>query len=314
MDQTISPQSQRLKAFIQETGMSVTEFGNQCKIKSSSSLHGIVSEGKAPSSKVLDKIITRFPQLNHDWVILGYGEMIIPGMTKQPASGTSVLKSKGAAFQQIADKQIETSFGINELALKVEQAMALNAQTTQLLTNKVEQMSNTLKEAQESILINQSKRDAKFQQAKKDHLALINKYNDKREEAMRSEFFNLSDKVRSYLEDSRALMIKNLDENSITRSDRVNKRLAKFEETTIKQMNKTRELVMDDYKTAHKKSTESMLKVGLEATTEATRLLVTNMDKNAVKQTDIAIKQFISYFSPKTLLSKIGGHSVNKKS
>lgn len=206
MDQTISPQSQRLKAFIQETGMSVTEFGNQCKIKSSSSLHGIVSEGKAPSSKVLDKIITRFPALNYDWVILGYGEMIIPGMTKQPASGTSVLKSKGAAFQQISDKQIETSFGINELALKVEQAMALNAQTTQLLTNKVEQMAITIKEGQDFIIEKEAKRDAFFNKMHADEMLKIKALDKERRENRIKGQAKLSDKIHGYLQEGRELV------------------------------------------------------------------------------------------------------------
>ena len=132
-----SPQSERLALFVEKTGYSVNEFGKQCGISSSATMQGIIVQGKAPTSKVLDKIITRFPQLNHDWVILGYGEMIVPGMSKQVASGTSVLKSKGASFQQISDKQIETSFGINELARRVDSALAISAQTNQMLTNKV---------------------------------------------------------------------------------------------------------------------------------------------------------------------------------
>ena len=76
MSITKSPQSQRLKVFIDTTGMSITEFGKQCQIPSSSTLHQVVSEGKVPSTKVLNKIIFRFPQLNYDWVMLGYGEMI----------------------------------------------------------------------------------------------------------------------------------------------------------------------------------------------------------------------------------------------
>ena len=72
-----TPQAKRLKAFINKTNLSVTEFGKQCGIKSSSSLHGIVSEGKAPSTKVLDKIIKRFPMLSKDYIVLGVGDMML---------------------------------------------------------------------------------------------------------------------------------------------------------------------------------------------------------------------------------------------
>ena len=155
-----SPQSERLALFVEKTGYTLSEFSRQCKIASPRTMTKIVTDGIAPTSKVLDKIITRFPQLNHDWVILGYGEMIVPGMSKQVASGTSVLKSKGASFQQISDKQIETSFGINELARRVDTALAISAQTNQLLTNKVEQLAIALKEGQEFIKDSEAKRDA----------------------------------------------------------------------------------------------------------------------------------------------------------
>ena len=225
-----SQQSERLALFVQKTGYSVNEFGKQCGISSSSTMQGIIVQGKAPSSKVLDKIITRFPALNHDWVILGYGEMIIPGMEKQAASGSSVLKSKGASFQQISDKQIETSFGINELARKVEQAMALNAQTTQLLTNKVEQMAIAIKEGQDFIEDKEAKRDAFFEKNHANELIKINSLDKKRvatierldterrvnrEEGQEK----LSQKIYEYLKESREMLYdhtKNNAKNAVT--------------------------------------------------------------------------------------------------
>ena len=203
----ISQQSERLSLFVAKTGYSISEFSRQCNIASPRTMTKIVTDGIAPTSKVLDKIITRFPALNHDWVILGYGEMIVPGMEKQAASGNSVLKSKGASFQQISDKQIETSFGINELARKVEQAMALNAQTTQILTNKVEQMSIAINNAETSLLEERSKRSILFQKTKEEHIAFIKELNEKREEKMASEFFKLSDKVHNHLNESRKLQV-----------------------------------------------------------------------------------------------------------
>ena len=221
-----SIQAKRLMKFFESTGYSVNGFAQECNIPSTRTMTQIFTGGRPPSRKVLGKIIARFPALNHDWVILGYGEMIIPGMTNQ-ASGNSVLKSKGAAFQQISDKQIETSFGINELARKVEQAMALNAQTTQILTNKVEQMAIAIKDAQISLLEEQSKRSVLFQKTKEEHVALIKELNEKREEKMASEFFKLSDKVRSHLEKSKDTFIelfdRKLDNGIILINEEMNK-------------------------------------------------------------------------------------------
>tara|TARA_R110000803_G_scaffold94247_3_gene161809 strand:- start:792 stop:1526 length:735 start_codon:yes stop_codon:yes gene_type:complete len=220
-----SQQSERLALFLQKTGYSVNEFGKQCGISSSSTMQGIIVQGKAPSSKVLDKIITRFPALNHDWVILGYGEMIVPGMEKQAASGSSILKSKGASFQQISDKQIETSFGINELARKVEQAMALNAQTTQLLTNKVEQMAITLKEGQDFIVDNETKRDAFFEKMHANEMVKIKSLDKERRENREKGQEKLSHKIYEYLKESRELIFAALNK---AKDEAVNESHEKF--------------------------------------------------------------------------------------
>ena len=232
----MSQQSERLALFLAKTGYTISEFSRQCNIASPRTMTKIVTDGIAPTSKVLDKIISRFPALNHDWVILGYGEMIIPGMEKQAASGSSVLKSKGASFQQIADKQIETSFGINELARKVEQAMALNAQTTQMLTNKVEQMAIAIKEGLDFIEDKEAKRDAFFEKNHADELVKINSLDKKRvatierldterrvnrEEGQEK----LSQKIYEYLKESRELIFAALNK---AKDEAVNESHEKF--------------------------------------------------------------------------------------
>ena len=232
----MSQQSERLALFLAKTGYTISEFSRQCNIASPRTMTKIVTDGIAPTSKVLDKIITRFPALNHDWVILGYGEMIIPGMEKQAASGSSVLKSKGASFQQISDKQIETSFGINELARKVEQAMSLNAQTTQLLTNKVEQMAITIKEGLDFIQDKETKRDAFFEKMHANELIKINSLDKKRvatierldterrvnrEEGQEK----LSQKIYEYLKESRELIFSALNK---AKDEAVNESHEKF--------------------------------------------------------------------------------------
>ena len=118
-----SAQSERLKEFIEHTGMSVSQFGKQCDFPSSSTLHNVISLGKRPSQKVLDKIITRFPQLNYDWVVLGYGEMIVKGFDNKPVSADSLQKSTQASFGTIQQSMSDHDFSLNELAKSVEKAI-----------------------------------------------------------------------------------------------------------------------------------------------------------------------------------------------
>lgn len=144
MDNDFSPQSKRLKAFIDTTGMSLTEFGKQCKIPSTSSIHNVVSLGKTPSAKLLDKIITRFPQLNHDWVLLGYGEMIVQGMKRQPANANSVTKSRDASYENIQQFLENHDYSLNELANKVQKAMLSAEKTYRNVNDRLDNFEDRL--------------------------------------------------------------------------------------------------------------------------------------------------------------------------
>ena len=133
----ISPQSKRLKEFINTTGMSITEFGKQCQIPSSSSLHNVIALGKPPSTKLLDKIILRFPQLNYDWVLLGYGEMIVKGLQNQP-SVDSVQKSRDASYDNIQEYLQNHDYALNYLANKIEKALLSTRKTFQAVNDRME--------------------------------------------------------------------------------------------------------------------------------------------------------------------------------
>lgn len=331
-----SAQSKRLKQFYETTGFSVNGFAQECSIPSTRTMTQIFSDGRPPSRKVLDKIITRFPALNLDWVILGYGEMIIPGMTKQPASGTSVLKSSGASFQQISDKQIETSFGINELARKVEQAMALNAQTNQLLTNKVEQMSivleKTIKEGMDFLV--------KVRELEDQRIATLDA---ERKEFMTTQFeaqiLTIKTVLQNNMEDSKE-MITNFDierkkrnlENAEkqtkeiltclangkeSQSKLINDNLKKLQEklfahademgaNAVFEMGKNLNATLKNLKESQSKQIAEGLELGLKTFSDLVK-----------KTTSETMTEFINFFQGNELAKKtikeLGKHTVNKK-
>lgn len=133
-----TPQSKRLKEFIDLTGYSLTEFSNQCGISSTSTLHKVVTNGNNPSSKLLDKIINRFPQLNHDWVVLGYGEMIVKGLQTQETSAASLKKSNESSYQYIMQALRDHDFALNELSLRIEKALLKSDQISQNMDAAIE--------------------------------------------------------------------------------------------------------------------------------------------------------------------------------
>ena len=142
----ITAQSARLKQFIDHTGMTVSQFGKQCGFASASTLHNVIAGGKTPSQKVLEKIINRFPQLNYDWIVLGYGEMIVKGFQNREVSTDSLQKSTQSSFGSIQDSLENHDFSLNELAKSVEKALV-----------KVDNISNNLLKTSQQIFQTQEK-------------------------------------------------------------------------------------------------------------------------------------------------------------
>jgi len=198
MSENVSPQSLRLKKFIAETGYSVFEFGKQCGIPSSKTMSDIIVKGKVPSPKVLDKIINRFPQLNHDWVVLGYGEMIVQGMQKQAASSNSLKKSRDASYENIQEYLENHDYALNYLANKVEKALLSSTKTFQQVNDRLtvfEEQLVHLQQNQEkftkSLQSNTEKASAdisknitdlqnNFYKTAKQHLVIVNNLDKKR--------------------------------------------------------------------------------------------------------------------------------------
>tara|TARA_S200000501_G_scaffold280014_1_gene264011 strand:+ start:820 stop:1473 length:654 start_codon:yes stop_codon:yes gene_type:complete len=136
-EKNISSQSKRLKRFINETGFSYSEFARQCNIPQTRSITAICSDGKVPTAKLLEKIIKRFPQLNYDWVLLGYGEMIVQGMQMQPANANSLKKSRDASYENIHEYLQNHDYTLNSLANKIEKALLSSAKVYQNVNDRL---------------------------------------------------------------------------------------------------------------------------------------------------------------------------------
>jgi hypothetical protein len=218
-----SPQAIRLKQFIDKTGLTHTEFGRQCGFSSPRAMQAIYTDGHIPTAKSLTKIIDRFPQLNYDWVLMGYGEMITKPFVNQPSTDSS-NKSTTSSFNQINKKLAANDLAVNELGVDVaaiikntEHNLLIYTQTMAMLTNKVEQMAITIKEGQDFIVDKELKRDAFFQKMHADELVKIQSLDKKRiatierldtERRVNREDgqSKLSEKIYQYLKESRELI------------------------------------------------------------------------------------------------------------
>ena len=230
----ISAQSSRLKQFIEHTGMSVSQFGKQCGFASASTLHNVIAVGKTPSQKVLEKIISRFPQLNYDWVILGFGEMIVKGFQNREVSADSLQKSTQASFGTIQQSMSDHDFSLNELAKSVEKAIVRvdtmsqfiieatkNSIDKQVLMEKLffEKVDNKIKEVDEHVtqlFYALDKRDQETRGLDDKRIETLDmqrrKIQEKDFDKLFQEFDRLSSKTKKYLDDASENLHRDLTE------------------------------------------------------------------------------------------------------
>jgi hypothetical protein len=237
-----TPQAQRIIEFVKLTGLTQTQFSVQCGFKSPSTMQMICTEGQSPTTKTLSKIVHRFPQLNYDWVLMGIGEMINRSFAKAPSS-KSQQRSTRATFDQISKNQSVSDLKTNELKSDVsdlmklmKDTMILTAQQNGMLTIKIEEMAQAIKEGQDFIKEKEAKRDAFFEKMHADELVKINSLDQKRVKTIerldterrvnREEGqAKLSQKIYEYLKESRELIFAALNK---AKNEAVNESHEKF--------------------------------------------------------------------------------------
>lgn len=226
-----TPQAQRIIEFVELTGLTQTQFSIQCGFKSPSTMQMICTEGQSPTTKTLSKIVHRFPQLNYDWVLMGIGEMINRSFAKAPSS-KSQQRSTRATFDQISKNQSVSDLKTNELKSDVSDLMKLmkdtlilTAQQNGMLTIKIEELQQTIKNGMDFIVEKETKRDAFFEKMHHEEMVKINLLDKKRVKTIerldterrvnREEGQEkLSHKIYTYLKESREMLYDHTKNNA----------------------------------------------------------------------------------------------------
>ena len=74
--------SERLSELINSLSLNINSFSNECGYPSSATIWRIIEQKKKPSNPTINKICNRFPQVNRDWLLTGYGEMFTSQKTE----------------------------------------------------------------------------------------------------------------------------------------------------------------------------------------------------------------------------------------
>lgn len=231
-NKNISAQAARLQKFVDLTGYSVNEFAKQCDIPSTRTLTRILTDGGKPSSKMLSKIIKRFPQLNHDWVVLGYGEMIVKGLQTQETSVNSLKMSNDSVYNQIQTALRDHDYAFNELGKNIIDANKNITKSAEEFKSKLDNLKEYQVQSMALIMAKfESKlheQDLKIMKDNEAQLKLIDKLDKERKAYMKKSFTNFTEDIKKHGEFLLSKVKEHSDSNTKKAVDLVNTKLTKI--------------------------------------------------------------------------------------
>lgn len=97
----------RLKMFLDQTGISNSQFADTCEIPRPTLSQLLNGRNKKVSDEVIGKIHRAYPTLNVMWLMFGDGEMILNGkdVRDDAENGTGTLKQNGSANDDMGQQR-----------------------------------------------------------------------------------------------------------------------------------------------------------------------------------------------------------------
>ena len=71
----MSTHAERLQSLINKLNLNPRSFALQCGYSQATTFYSIIKRDAKPTSSTIDKICNRFPQVNREWLMTGYGSM-----------------------------------------------------------------------------------------------------------------------------------------------------------------------------------------------------------------------------------------------
>tara|TARA_R100000734_G_scaffold1634_1_gene1729 strand:- start:71 stop:484 length:414 start_codon:yes stop_codon:yes gene_type:complete len=133
----MSKPCERIKELIDSLNLNVNSFSKECGYNTPSTIWALIKRDQSPTKPTLDKICNRFPQVNREWLMTGYGSMF----TTQENDDLTVTA------KQVIDKlQANTESLKNEIQVLKEQLKFINASLLGIETSLgIEMKEKTIK-------------------------------------------------------------------------------------------------------------------------------------------------------------------------
>jgi len=69
--------AQRIVDLINKLNLNPRSFAIECGYSQGTTIYSIIKRGGKPSVSTIEKICNRFPQVNREWLVTGYGSMFL---------------------------------------------------------------------------------------------------------------------------------------------------------------------------------------------------------------------------------------------
>ena len=79
--QTMKTHSSRLIELINQLNLNTRSFALNCGFSQPTTIYSVIKNDSKLTTSTLDKICNRFPQVNREWLLTGYGEMFTTQQT-----------------------------------------------------------------------------------------------------------------------------------------------------------------------------------------------------------------------------------------
>jgi len=106
--------AQRLTEFMSKVGYTNYRLANEIGMNQTTIGRQLKGE-QALSSKLLDGILTAFPDLSAEWLMRGNGEMLLSGEKEESDGDTDAWKAKYEAIKECYDSLLNCLSGMREL-------------------------------------------------------------------------------------------------------------------------------------------------------------------------------------------------------
>jgi hypothetical protein len=120
----MSTPAQRIDSLINALNLNINSFSKECGYHSSATIWRLINEGAKPSTPTLNKICNRFPQVDREWLMTGYGNMFLATASNEDEITVTAKQTLKGISEIIKNKDVFAKELFVRLEKKIDELSA----------------------------------------------------------------------------------------------------------------------------------------------------------------------------------------------